>query len=282
MSVSALGYLGLSVSDPAAWRSFACDVLGLMPGSSEDRLRIDSRDWRIRLHQGSEDDLAYVGFEVASHAELRELETRIAAAGVTVKRADAELLKARGVSELVSTEDPAGLVIELYCGLLDRGNVPFQSPVGTSGFMTGEQGLGHIVVSAPDIARCREFYCDLLGFRLSDKIAMGPVTLEFLHCNPRHHTLALIPVPLPKRLNHIMLEVATFDDVGFALDRCRAAQVPIVSSLGKHTNDHMVSFYAQSPAGFAVEYGWGGAAVDDATWRIGYYDRPSIWGHQRG
>ena len=113
MSVSALGYLGLSVSDPAAWRSFACDVLGLMPGSSEDRLRIDSRDWRIRLHQGSEDDLAYVGFEVASHAELRELETRIAAAGVTVKRADAELLKARGVSELVSTEDPAGLVIEL-------------------------------------------------------------------------------------------------------------------------------------------------------------------------
>lgn len=280
MSVSALGYVGLSVSDPEAWRRFACDLLGLMPGGSEDRLRVDSRDWRISLHRGSADDLAYAGFEVATREDLRALEGRLAAAGVSVKRADDPQRQARGVLELVTTEDPAGLQVELYCGLLDRGNVPFRSPAGTSGFVTGAQGLGHIVVSAPEIERFRTFYCDLLGFRMSDRIAMGPVTLEFLHCNPRHHTLALIPAPLPKRLNHLMLEVATLDDVGFALDRCRAAQVPIVSSLGKHTNDQMVSFYVRSPAGFAVEYGWGGIAVDDATWRVGYYDRPSIWGHK--
>jgi 3,4-dihydroxy-9,10-secoandrosta-1,3,5(10)-triene-9,17-dione 4,5-dioxygenase len=42
----------------------------------------------------------------------------------------------------------------------------------------------------------------------------------------------------------------------------------------------MVSFYVQSPAGFAIEYGCGGIAVDDTTWRVGYYDRPSIWGHK--
>ena len=70
------------------------------------------------------------------------------------------------------------------------------------------------------------------------------------------------------------------DDVGFALDRCQAAQVPIVWSLGKHTNDQMVSFYVKSPSGFAIEYGCGGIVVDDATWRVGYYDRPSIWGHK--
>ena len=280
MSISALGYLGLSVSDPEAWRGFACDVLGLMPGSSKDRVRIDSRDWRVALHEGPEDDLAYVGFEVATSGELRELEQRIAAAGLPVERADGELLKSRGVIELVRTKDPGGLAIELYCGLMDRGDVPFRSPVGTSGFVTGEQGLGHIVISAPEIERFREFYCDLLGFRISDRILMGPVTMEFLHCNPRHHTVALIPAPLPKRVHHIMLEVATLDDVGFALDRCQAAQMKIVASLGKHTNDQMVSFYVQSPAGFAIEYGCGGIAVDDTTWRVGYYDRPSIWGHK--
>ena len=42
----------------------------------------------------------------------------------------------------------------------------------------------------------------------------------------------------------------------------------------------MVSFYVKTPAGFDIEYGWGGIAVDDATWRVGQYDRPSIWGHK--
>ncbi len=280
MTISSLGYLGLSVSDPAAWRSFACEVLGLMPGSSEDRLRIDSKEWRIALHEGSEDDLAYVGFEVASAEALAELEQRLSAAGRPVKRADGELLQARGVSDLVATEDPSGLSVELFCGLLDRGDVPFRSPAGTSGFVTGAQGLGHFVLAAPEIEPVRQFYTEQLGLRLSDRIAMGRVTLEFYHCNARHHTLAFVPAPLPKRLHHIMLEVASLDDVGFALDRCRAAGVPLSTTLGKHTNDRMVSFYVRTPSGFDVEYGWGGIAVDDETWKVGFYDRASIWGHK--
>ncbi len=280
MTISSLGYLGLSVSDPAAWRSFACEVLGLMPGSSEDRLRIDSKEWRIALHEGSEDDLAYVGFEVASAEALAELEQRLSAAGRPVKRADGELLQARGVTDLVATEDPSGLSVELFCGLLDRGDVPFRSPAGTSGFVTGTQGLGHFVLAAPEIEPVREFYTEQLGLRLSDRIAMGRVTLEFYHCNARHHTLAFVPAPLPKRLHHIMLEVASLDDVGFALDRCQAAGVPLSTTLGKHTNDRMVSFYVKTPSGFDVEYGWGGIAVDDETWKVGFYDRASIWGHK--
>jgi biphenyl-2,3-diol 1,2-dioxygenase len=104
--------------------------------------------------------------------------------------------------------------------------------------------------------------------------------LEFYHCNPRHHTLALAPVPTPKRLHHFMLQAATLDDVGFALDRVAAAKVPLTNTLGKHTNDHMVSFYARTPSGFEVEYGWGAREVGP-TWRVAHHDRVSIWGHQR-
>lgn len=280
MAVSSLGYLGLSVSDPAAWRRFACDVLGMMGGASEDRLRIDSKDWRIALHPGSEDDLAYLGFEVANAEALAALERRLADGGRPVKRGDPELLQTRGVADLVATEDPGGLPVELFCGLMDRGEVPFRSPAGTSRFVTGEGGLGHVVLATPEIGLDRDFYAGLLGLRLSDRIRMGPMTLEFYHCNARHHTLALLPAPLPKRLHHIMLEVASLDDVGFAYDRCQAAGAPISTSLGRHTNDRMVSFYVQSPAGFDIEYGWGGIAVDDETWQVGLYDQPSIWGHK--
>jgi biphenyl-2,3-diol 1,2-dioxygenase len=80
-----------------------------MPGNSEGRFRIDSRDWRLALQEGSKDDLAYMGFEVATSEKLHMLEARIATAGLTAKRADAELLKTWGVSELVTTEGPAGL-----------------------------------------------------------------------------------------------------------------------------------------------------------------------------
>ena len=62
MSVSSLGYVGLRVSDPAAWARFACERLGLMQGATSHgamRLRLDSRDWRIALYEGSENDLAY-------------------------------------------------------------------------------------------------------------------------------------------------------------------------------------------------------------------------------
>ena len=110
---------------------------------------------------------------------------------------------------------------------------------------------------------------------------MGPIALEFFHCNERHHTLALVPVPLPKRLNHMMFETLSLDDVGFALDRCVAAGAPLTMGLGKHTNDQMVSFYVKSPAGFDIEFGWGGIPVDDATWRIGHFDKISVWGHKR-
>jgi hypothetical protein len=70
------------------------------------------------------------------------------------------------------------------------------------------------------------------------------------------------------------------DDVGRALDRVVAAGLPISSSLGKHTNDRMTSFYVRTPSGFDVEYGWGGVEIDDATWQVTSYDATSIWGHR--
>jgi hypothetical protein len=44
----------------------------------------------------------------------------------------------------------------------------------------------------------------------------------------------------------------------------------------------MTSFYAHTPSGFFVEYGWGGRMIDPETWtpqelRHG----PSLWGHDR-
>jgi len=44
----------------------------------------------------------------------------------------------------------------------------------------------------------------------------------------------------------------------------------------------MTSFYARTPSGFFVEYGWGGRSIDPATHSpVEMTCGPSLWGHDR-
>jgi 3,4-dihydroxy-9,10-secoandrosta-1,3,5(10)-triene-9,17-dione 4,5-dioxygenase len=53
-------------------------------------------------------------------------------------------------------------------------------------------------------------------------------------------------------------------------------------TLGRHTNDHMVSFYCSTPDGYSVEIGCGGLAVTDDEHETTYeITKASVWGHRR-
>jgi catechol 2,3-dioxygenase-like lactoylglutathione lyase family enzyme len=144
-------------------------------------------------------------------------------------------------------------------------------------------GLGHIVlnVDRPDtIDRLMTFYCDLLGFRLTDYY-FKPFVARFLHINPRHHSLAFIQTG-KNAVHHLMMELFSFDDVGQGYDLALGEEGRIAVTLGRHTSDFITSFYTFTPSGFMVEYGWGARSIDVATWRA--YERkegPSMWGHDR-
>lgn len=288
MAVSALGYFGVSVSDLDAWRAFGTNILGLELAGDDAaglRFRADEAPWRIAVEPGGADDLSFAGFEAESESELESLASRLRASGFAVEE-DPALAEQRGVARLLRTSDPDGLRCELYHGREARAATPFRSPLDVSAFVTDGRGIGHLVIAVSDIAAARRFYEELLGFRLSDSIDMniGPVSLRaiFLHCNPRHHSLALVPIAMPRRLHHFMLQVAEFDDVGEALDRVKKAGIRIASTLGKHSNDHMLSFYMETPSGFEVEYGYGAREIDDSVWVPEIYDTTSLWGHDRG
>jgi 3,4-dihydroxy-9,10-secoandrosta-1,3,5(10)-triene-9,17-dione 4,5-dioxygenase len=77
---------------------------------------------------------------------------------------------------------------------------------------------------------------------------------------------------------HLMVETATLDDVGRAMDRCARRGAPVSAGLGRHANDEMVSFYVKTPGGFDIEYGTGGRLVDDATWVSRETTAISLWG----
>jgi 2,3-dihydroxybiphenyl 1,2-dioxygenase len=286
MGIQQLAYVGLGVSDIPAWQRVAADVLGMeeVEGRSSDgatRLRVDDLAWRVALHPGALNDLLYVGFSVPSHDAATKLTGALAAAGTAGQAMSTAELSARGITGGYRIKDPDGLDIELVYGL-PAARTPFRSPTGAS-FVTGALGLGHLVIRVADAERSLSFY-KLLGFVVSDYISfqLAPnldVKLVFLHCNARHHTLALVPAPLPKRLNHLMLEVDSVDAVLSAYYQAQKQKMPIVRHMGRHTNDHMLSFYAQTPAGFDVEYGFGGRCIG-ADWKVRQYDAVSIWGHE--
>ena len=289
MSVASLGYIGFEVSDLKAWDSYMTGFLGLMPGRSNGasaRYRMDDRAFRLQIDEGKADDISFIGLEVETWEGMQALRGKLDKEGVKYAPASDNLKAERGVRDLIVLTDPAGLQVEIYVGATALTSVPFNSPAGVSGYLTGEQGAGHVVLASEKMDEVRDFYTRLLGFRLSDTIgiAIAPdftLTLEFYHCNPRRHTLALAPMPAPKRLHHFMVEMATMDDVGFAMDRVEKCGVKQTMTLGKHSNDQMISFYAATPSGLEVEVGTAGIAVHDEVWRVTHHEVTSMWGHKR-
>jgi 2,3-dihydroxybiphenyl 1,2-dioxygenase len=283
--IEALGYLGLEVSDLTAWKAFAQGQLGLQWVDRSDGtvdLRIDAYATRIRLHVGPRDDLAYTGWEVRDEAALEQLAARLQDMGIQITRASGDAADRR-VHGLIRFPDPEGNLHEAFFGPLQQSNDPFVSLAGAR-FKTGVQGLGHLVLSCRDKPAMMAFFVDVLGFRLSDHIMTEvvpgrPMEISFLRCNGRHHSLALAPVPIPKKIVHLMVEVTSIDDVGRAMHRCLAAGTHLTFTLGRHSNDNMLSFYPLTPSGFDVEFGWGGLEVDDDSWHVVTHDTNSAWGH---
>src|SRR6266700_3368039 len=64
-----------------------------------------------------------------------------------------------------------------------------------------------------------------------------------------------------------MVELFMLDDVGQAYDLASREEGRTATTLGRHTNDFMTSFYSRTPSGFLVEYGWGGRSIDPDTWK---------------
>ena len=290
--VTQLGYLGIGISDADAWERFATQTLGLHAHEPDADgtlfLKMDEYHHRFALRANGHDDIDYVGWEVADEHALRAMRGQLETAGVEITTGSAELAAQRRVVDLIAFDDPDGVRTEIFYGPLVNYDQPFASPRAISGFETGTQGLGHIVLVVEDVERSIHFYRDVLGMRISDFVQtsrMAPAgsasrRMAFFHCNPRHHSVAFLAASIKPRLRHFMLQTQSLDDVGSTYTLCQDQGVPINRTLGRHTNDHMVSFYMASPSGFEVEYGWGARTVDDSTWQVQQHTTGSMWGHR--
>ena len=282
--VARLGYLGHTVADMAAIDTIFGDVLGMqrreVAGSQEVMYRMDGRHHRFVFSPAKSDQLSFIGWETDSLQSLHAVVERLKNSGKEVTKASPDLCLLRSVFEMYRCTGPDGVPLEIFFGGVDDPTV-FRSTQVSDGFLTGKQGLGHMVLGTANVDASAAFYCDLFGFEISDYVHWDIARVTFMHCNPRHHSLAVMnPVYGTEAgaMNHVMVQAKTMDDVGRAYDRVRELGVPLVLTLGKHSNDHMTSFYMHTPGGWAIEFGYGALEIDE-EWDVRFYDSPRLWGH---
>lgn len=287
MEVAALAYSVVSASQPDEWIDFGEKIAGFsahqVPGGIA--LRIDERAGRLFIQPASDDRYFASGWELRSEQAFAEALTELAGLGIAFTRSTNAERALRHVTDMVWFLDPSGNRHELSYGYVTD-FAKFCSPTGTR-FVTGDLGYGHMVLPAPNIAETRAFLMQVLGLGVSDFMVhrpLGPggpeMRIDFMHCaNGRHHSLALFEGEVPSGCVHLMVEVDSIDEVGHAHDRMQAAGARMMATLGRHTNDRMISFYVATPGGFALEYGTGGRVIDWDHHSVFESTSASLWGH---
>jgi extradiol dioxygenase len=276
VGISKLGYVGLNVTDVAAWVDLFDGTLGV--GNTREKagseevvlLQLDEFKYRLALYQSAEDSPRHIGWIVDAPAELDRLTGRLTAAGFDVREATPDEAATRGAVGLRWFTDPVGFRVELALG--EKRTPHPRRPADAT---PGVTGLGHLVLPSPKLSELRDLYESVLEFRLTDYRAPG---LFFFRCNNTHHSIALGTAETAS-LHHLEIEHGSIDDIGRAFDRAQANDVPVSISLGRHMNDKAISFYVKNPSGFHLEIGYGAIEVGD-DYVPHDFGTPSVWGHR--
>lgn len=286
--IRALGYLAIDTTDIERWRTLAFDVLDLGQGADSTSdvlfLRMDERAHRLVVRAAETDCLAAMGWEVRDELALDRVRDALGNHGARFRGLSDDEIRGRRIDGGITLTDPTGQTLEIFHGAgLDHSVV---STTFRTEFVTDSLGLGHIVVPSTDHEATIAFYRDVLGFHTRGAFpfpptpGMPPLRIQFMGVNPRHHSFAIMPAPqMGPGIVHIMVEVSTMDAVGQALERCQDHGFSISSTLGRHTNDKMVSFYLRAPGGWDIEYGYDGLIVDENQYLPQLISADSYWGH---
>lgn len=214
----------------------------------------------VILQQAGTSRCSGLAFQVGSDDELDELGRHVESFGVKVER---ESDSQPGVSELLSFVDPNGTRIEVFA-------TPPASPIPFK-----EQGivpnkLGHVAFHCEDAERITSFYCDVLGFRVSDWLERR---FSFLRCGNDHHTVNFIGSGMVRH-DHSAFELRDWSHMQQACDFLSRKGYRLIWGPGRHGIGHNLFIYHKNPDGLITELFAELDTMSDEA--LGYFD-PKPW-----
>jgi extradiol dioxygenase len=287
MDIVGLGYLGLQSKREhiEEWRTYAPEVLGMAvrPGEGDTLLlRMDDRHHRIAIHPGEQERLTYLGWELLNRPAWDDALRILEAAGWDATVADEALCTERAVHAMAWVDGPDQVRHEFYYGAAFQTH-SFLPGRPHNGFVADEGGFGHVVITVPEWSDQLDHFVEgVLGFKWFGSGAdTGKRRFYRPKRNHRSHAIGYSIVPGMLGLQHLGIEVHDLDDVGIAHDRVLERGYPLMATMGRHTQDPVISFYHFTPSGFPLEYIQAGIEDSDVHPFVeGKPERISVWGHK--
>ncbi|MCT8997591.1 VOC family protein [Chelativorans intermedius] len=121
--------------------------------------------------------------------------------------------------------------------------------------------VSHVVLNTPDMKGVQDFYCQVLGFRVSDYSADQMV---FLRCNSDHHSIALVNGNYAS-VNHVAFEMPSIDEFMRGIGRMKQKGHVPTWGPGRHGPGNNPFAYFVSPSGFVIEFTSELQQIDEAT-----------------
>lgn len=245
--VSEIRYVGYALPDLAAERAFYADQWKLVEAGERDGMVYFAADggaegYVVRLREAAEKRVDVIALAADSRADVDALHEKVAASGCRIIFAPKEL-ETLGGGYGFRFFSPDGLPFEV------SSDVHVRSPRLLDRWEGVPQKISHIVLHSPDHKALVAWFCDVLGFKLSDWLGDF---MAFLRCNAAHHRIAILPGP--PCLNHVAYDMLSVDDMMVGINRLKQQGTDIRWGPGRHTAGNNTFSYFTTPAGFTVEY----------------------------
>ncbi|MGW4370537.1 VOC family protein [Nocardia takedensis] len=287
-----LGYLVVQSRRLEQWHRFGALAIGTHTDRLDAdtvRLRLDDRACRFLIQRGAAEDVTALGWQIDDHETFERVLARVADRGVPIEEGTAEQAALRGVERLWRFPGPKGIATEIFTSAV---TTPEPLRMLSSGWVTGEAGMGHVAIVSREPEAMHAYYRLLFDSRLSDfideNISGLTMKIRFLRVNERHHSIAIANIrgiridPIRTRVQHVNIQSATLQDMLAAYGRVTELGFRMAWSVGQHTNDRELSFYCVTPSGFELEVGWNPLVLTpdvEAAWTPSTHQGISVWGH---
>ena len=275
LQVKRIGHATLTTPDLERQLDYYTRVLGLSTVAREKKraiLAIKPGQEVIVLEHGDRPAGVRLAFQVAPGSDLGELSARLSKAGLKSEtRSDIT----PGIAQAIVFADPKGTSVEIFS------DYTFAKDDGTdAGIMPRK--LGHVAFHTPDVAGTVKFYCDVLGFKVSD---WRSDFFAFLRCSRDHHTINLLQAD-NANIHHLAFELRDEAEINRACDFLARKDIKLFWGPIRHLIGHNIAIYHKNPDGITVEFFTDLDQMHDEE--LGYFEprpwhqdrpqRPKVWG----
>jgi catechol 2,3-dioxygenase-like lactoylglutathione lyase family enzyme len=241
--VKRLGHATLTTPDLDQQIAYWTEVIGLsVVDRGKDNCFLATRLGQecIALERSSErGELRRLSFQAKPESDLDELASKLQSSGVqSERRQDIS----PGVREAIVFRDPKGTLIEVYADYMFAPEGPPDSGISPVKF-------GHIAYYVADVQKTTNFYCDILGFRISDWIGDY---FSFLRCGVDHHTVNFRQAE-HQTLSHIAFELRDRTALNDASDYLAKKKIQLVWGPLRNIVGHNMASYHRNPDDVRVE-----------------------------